>query len=150
MTKKRRVGRPNTYNLELCREICQKVTSGGSIKTILKSSTRYPTFQTWCNWKREHVELFDLYIKAMQDKSETSIAEIYNTVSKMLAGEIGAKEARLIIDTHKWLAGKFYPKMYGPKSSIDVTTGGKELQQQITVFRLPDNGRMEGKEESNE
>jgi len=121
------MARPSKYNLEMCKEICSEVAGGFNIKTILKSKEEYPTFQTWCNWKRENVELFDLYVKAMQDKSESELEEIDYVRDMLKAGEIEPSAANVLIQTSKWLASKFYPKMFGDK--LDVTTDGEKINQ---------------------
>lgn len=123
---KGKVGRPDTYDYNLCVEICSKVALGAHIKAVLDSKDDYPTFQTWCNWKREHDELFDLYTKAIQDKAEMVAFEIDETMRQMRAGEIDAPVGRVLIDTLKWYASKFYPRMFGDK--IDVTSGDKPIQ----------------------
>ncbi len=108
-------GRPSEYNFEMCIEICSEVAEGFNIKTVLKSKLEYPTFQTWCNWKREHAELFDLYVKTMQDKSESEMEEIDRVYDMLKSGELEPSAANVLIQTKKWTAAKFYPKMYGDK-----------------------------------
>lgn len=120
-------GRPSTYSFELCEEICATVANGFNIKTVLSSKPEYPTFQTWCNWKREHPELFDLYVKAMQDKAESELEEIDHIYSELKSGRLDASTANVLIQTNKWKASKYYPKMFGDKT--DITTNGKDLPQ---------------------
>lgn len=129
------------FSLKLCEEICIQVTNGESIKKVLAKSEKYPTFEGWCKWKRKYVEVQNMYYNAIQDKSEGCIDEIHNIMDKLQKKEIDSRQARVLIDTQKWMAAKFYPKMYGNNSAIDLTSGGKEIQQQVTVFKLPDNGR---------
>ena len=62
---------PSEYNFELCKEICEGVANGKNIKTVLSEKEEYPTFPTWCKWKRENEELFNLYINSIQDKAES-------------------------------------------------------------------------------
>ena len=109
------MARPSTYNYDLCIEICSEVAEGFNIKAVLRSKEEYPTFQTWCNWKREHKELFDLYVKTMQDKAESEIEEIDHVYDMLKAGEIEPSAANVLIQTKKWTAAKFYPKMFGDK-----------------------------------
>jgi arginyl-tRNA--protein-N-Asp/Glu arginylyltransferase len=109
------LGRPSEYDFKMCIEICSKVAEGYNIKTILKSKDEYPTFQTWCNWKREHNELFDLYIKTMQDKAEALEEEMDNYRVMLLSKEIDASTYNTLVQTLKWKMGKFYPKMFGDK-----------------------------------
>lgn len=120
------MARPSEYNFKICEEICAEVANGFNIKTVLKSKDEYPTFQTWCNWKREHKELFDLYIKSIQDKAD-SVEEELETIYDMLkAKEIDPASANVLIQTLKWKASKYYPKMFGDKiqqeHSGEVTT----------------------------
>lgn len=135
------MARPTTYDFKLCEEICDAIREGGHIKEVLKKKRKFPVFTTWCKWKRENLELLNLYISAQQDKTETIIDEILELERKVESGDLDPRTGRLLIDTKKWKAGKFYPKMYGSKASIDITTAGKEITQQVTVFKLPDNER---------
>lgn len=109
------MGRPSEYNFDMCVEICSEVADGYNVKTILKSKEEYPTFQTWCNWKREHTELFDLYIKTMQDKAEALEEEIDLYRTMLLSKEIDASTYNTLVQTLKWKMSKFYPKMFGDK-----------------------------------
>lgn len=109
------MARPSEYNYEMCVEICSEVAEGFNIKTVLKDKSHYPTFQTWCNWKREHNELFDLYTRSIQDKAESVDEEIDFIMSEIRAGNIEAPAGRILIDTLKWKAAKYYPKMFGDK-----------------------------------
>lgn len=114
---------PSKYSFELCKEICKEVADGANIKAVLKSKENYPTFQTWCNWKREHSELFDLYVKTMQDKSESEIEQIDRAYHDLRNGFIDPATANVLIQTNKWKASKFYPKMFGDK--LDVEQSGE-------------------------
>lgn len=118
-------GRPNTYNFELCKEICCEVANGFNIKTVLSSRDEYPTFQTWCNWKRDNTELFDLYTRSIQDKADSVEQDLDQIFDEVKAGNIDHSTGRLLMDTLKWKAAKYYPKMFGDK--VDHTTNGKDL-----------------------
>jgi hypothetical protein len=134
------MARLTEYDYNLCVEICERVSEGESIKKVLNSDERYPTFQTWCNWRREQTDLFDLYTRAIQDKSESVDAKIDEIMSKLEAKEIDNQSARVMIDTLKWKASKYYPKMFGDKIQADITTDGKPIET-IRIFELPDNCR---------
>lgn len=129
-------GRPSTYDFELCKEICHEVAEGKNIKDVLDSSDKYPSFPTWCSWKNDHNELFNLYIKAIQDKSESVLQEIDQILEEAKNKKISYAIARLMIDTLKWKAAKFYPKMFGDSVSVDLTSDGDPLH-----IYFPDNGR---------
>ena len=93
---------------------------------MLDSIESYPTFPTWCRWKREHDELFNLYTRSIQDKSEMVIFEINQTMSDLKSNLIDASQARVLIDTYKWLASKYYPKMFGDK--LDLTSKDEKIE----------------------
>lgn len=128
------MARLTEYNYDLCVEICERIVLGEHIKPILESNEKYPTFPTWCRWKREHDELFNLYTRSIQDKAEMLIFEINQTMADVRFGILDASQGRLIIDTYKWLASKFYPKMFGEK--IDHTTDGEKINSQQPVINI--------------
>lgn len=135
------MARLSEYDFELCKEICEKVANGSNIKSVLKSQDNYPSFQTWCTWKRTHSELLDLYTCSLQDKSESEDEEIDDVIKKLKAGEIDAITARVIIDTKKWKAAKYYPKMFGDK--VDVTSGGDKLKTNAPITIQIDGNNLE-------
>lgn len=119
------MARPSEYNFEMCKDICAEVANGFNIKTVLGSKPEYPDFTTWCRWKRENDELHNLYTRSIQDKAESVDEEIDHIMSEVKAGNIEYTVGRLLIDTLKWKAAKYYPKMFGDK--IDHTTAGEKL-----------------------
>lgn len=128
------MARPSEYNFDLCEEICAEVANGFNIKTVLSSKNEYPTFQTWCNWKREHKELFDLYIKSIQDKAESVEEELESIYDGLKAKEYDPATANVLIQTLKWKASKYYPKMFGDK--IDHTTDGEKINTNISILNI--------------
>jgi len=121
------MARPSSYSFELAKEICEQVAEGKRIKHILDSKDEYPSFVTWCKWKRENIELLNLYVKSIQDKAETVDDRIEGIMYKLEAGELEPAQARVLIDTLKWKAAKYYPKMFGDKQQIDHTTDGEKI-----------------------
>lgn len=118
-------GRPSEYNYDMCLEICAEVANGKTIKSVLASKEEYPSFQTWCNWKRANNELFDLYTRSIQDKADSVEEEMEAIYQDIKHGKIDPATGRLLMDTLRWKASKYYPKMFGDK--VDHTTNGKDL-----------------------
>ena len=131
------MARISEYNYEMCVEICSEVAEGCNIKTVLKGKSEYPTFQTWCNWKREHNELFDLYVKTMQDKAESEMEEIDRVYDMLKKGKLEPSTANVLIQTNKWKAAKFYPKMFGEKIQQEHSGEIKGSTTKIDIT-LPD------------
>ena len=126
------MARPNEYSIELCKEVCLEVANGLNIKTVLSSKESYPDFSTWCRWKRENQELYNLYINSIQDKAESLDFELDELKELLLNKEIDPATYNTIAQTLKWKMAKFYPKMFGDNSKVDVTTNGKDIQTNVT------------------
>ena len=47
-------------------------------------------------------------------------------------------QANVLIQTIKWKLAKFYPKMYGEKSELDITTKGESLNKDVDLSKLTD------------
>jgi len=120
------MARPSKYNFDMCKDICKEIANGANIKTVLASKSEYPDFSTWCRWKRENNELYNLYTKSIQDKADSVDAQLDEIWEGCRLGKYDPSTARVLIDTLKWKAAKYYPKMYGDKvqqeHSGEVTT----------------------------
>lgn len=125
------MARPSEYNFELCEEICERIMDGENIKAVLSSDDRFPSFPTWCKWKRENDELLNLYVNSIQDKSESVDAKIDEIWEGCRNGQYDASTANVLIQTLKWKASKYYPKMFGDKLDIDHKTNGKDIIQPV-------------------
>jgi hypothetical protein len=125
-------GRPIEYNFELAKEICEQLYDQ-SLTDVLKLKKKYPARSTFFLWKRNNKELSDLYVNIAQDKGILFIEEIDQTIIDLRNGEIGPSTANVIIQTLKWKAAKFYPKMFGDKSELDITTKGQQLNSYINL-----------------
>lgn len=112
------MARPSEYDFDLCKEICAEVADGFNIKTVLKSKDEYPDFTTFCRWKRQHDELRNLYVNAQQDKAESELEEIEHVYDMLKYGELEPAVANVLIQTKKWTASKYYPKMFGTKQDV--------------------------------
>lgn len=130
------MARLSEYNFEMCVEICAEVAEGFNIKTILKSKPEYPDFSTFCRWKRNNEELRNLYVNAMQDKAESEMEEIDRVYDMLKSGELEPSAANVLIQTKKWTASKYYPKMFGDKT--DLTTNGESINNpQKLIIKIP-------------
>ena len=120
------MARLTEYNFGMCVEICEQVANGANIKQVLNSKKEYPDFSTWCRWRRENDELHNLYTRSIQDKADSVDAQIDDIWDGCRQGKYDPATARILIDTLKWKASKYYPKMYGDKvqqeHSGEVTT----------------------------
>jgi hypothetical protein len=128
------MARPSEYNFDLCIEVCDKIADGQNIKSILNSDEKYPSFPTWCKWKRENAELLNLYVNSIQDKGESVDAQIDEIWQGCKEGTYDASIANVLIQTLKWKASKYYPKMFGDKT--DITSGGEKIQTNLAILNI--------------
>ena len=124
-------GRPSEYDYKLCVEICEQVSLGKNIKDVLDSKNEYPSFPTFCKWKRENAELLNLYVNSIADKAEMVDAQIDEIWMGCKEGLYEPSVANVLIQTLKWKAAKYYPKMYGDNKNIDHTSKGDKIQTPI-------------------
>ena len=129
-----KAGRPSEYDYNLCIEICEEVAYGKNIMQVLDSQKYFPSWSTFRRWKRDNPELQTLYVNAIHDKSEAVIQEIDDIQLELRKGKIDASTANVLIQTLKWKAAKFYPKMFGDNKQVDHTTAGKEINIPVITF----------------
>ncbi len=118
------------FNMDLVKTIIDEVRNGANIKTACEKNGI--SFQSWCNWRDKHTTVFDLYVKARQDKAEGLESEIDRIMLLLENKEIEPSGANVLIQTLKWKLAKFYPKMFGDK--LDVTTDGEKINSQPPIF----------------
>ena len=118
-------------DMDIVHEICERVSNGENIIDILKSNEKYPSFQTWCNWKRNNNAVFELYVNSVQDKSDVELKEMDDIQKELKLGKLTPAQANVLIQTIKWKLAKFYPKMYGDR--IDHTISDKSMSPTIVT-----------------
>ena len=115
------------FNMDIVHEICALVADGGNIKTVLKSNNKFPSFETWRRWKNENEIVYVLYVNSIQDKGESVDAQIDEIMDGLKESLYDASTANVLIQTLKWKAAKYYPKMFGDKQVIDHQSMGKQI-----------------------
>jgi len=93
-----------------------------------------PAFNTFWRWMQKDADLRERYRLVMESKAaiaDAKISEIQeqvrNVVQEARQGTItkdvayvAIQAARLDIDTEKWRAAKYYPRMYGTDQKVEV------------------------------
>lgn len=133
------MARLTEYNFDLCIEICDQIAEGKNIIEVLDSNEEYPSWSTFRRWKRDNDELQTLYVNSIQDKSEYLLFEMSQIEKELRDKKIDPSTANVLIQTLKWKASKFYPKMFGDKIQQDIEVKGQI--DTVRIFELPDNGR---------
>lgn len=79
------------------------------------------TTRTRFNHDLEKYKLLENYARARELHGDGFNSEIEAIKEDLKNKKIDSNTARVLIDTIKWQAGKFYPKMYGDRIQQDIT-----------------------------
>ncbi|HWY33267.1 MAG TPA: hypothetical protein VNX68_01395 [Nitrosopumilaceae archaeon] len=127
-------GRPTDYSYDLGEEICSAIADNMlSLKTLCAKNPHWPVPRTIRRWARENPEFSHMYAQAKEDqgdllaedmleiaddsKNDTIIKTNKDGSEYEVANNEWINRSRLRVDTRKWIASKFKPRMYGDKSS---------------------------------
>ena len=116
-------GRPTKYTEELGTKICERISEGESIRTIVKDGAM-PSSSTVFRWllDKDKKEFWEQYEKSRNAQAETMFEELLEIADD---SDIDVMRARLMVDTRKWYLSKVLPKKFGDK--LDMTSEGKNL-----------------------
>lgn len=100
-------------------KILREVAEGMSVKKAceLQKVSR----QTFYDKIDEDPKLKDIYARSVKRRGESCIDRIEEYKEMLKKREIDPQTARVLIDTEKWEACKFYPRMYGDKAAVELT-----------------------------
>lgn len=113
------------FDIEKVYRICDMVADGANIKKACKENDI--SYNAFRDWRKDNEVVSNLYVKAVQDKGDSVDAEIDRILEMLEKGDVDASTANVMIQTYKWKASKYYPKMFGQNSSIDLTTQGEKI-----------------------
>lgn len=123
---------------EMIETMLLRVAKGESIKGICREKGM-PDYTTVFRWLKNNEGLKEQFLLAMQAKANLADAEIDEIRMEIRglaekvnseqmsrdAAFVAIQEARLQIDTLKWKAAKYYPKMFGTETQkVDVEVKG--------------------------
>jgi len=114
------------FSQEIFDEICERIANGESLRKICKND-KMPNLTSVWKWLNNDEELSKQYARAREEQAEyyaDEITEICDAEMPMDAfGKIDAgavNQARLKIDSRKWIASKLKPKKFGDYTKIQA------------------------------
>lgn len=132
-------GRPTSYTPEIAASICQLVAEGGNLDRIAQEEAM-PSKTTIYSWLKTHETFANEYAQARTMRADSRSDRIDDYGRQLIAGDITAEQARVLIDIEKWQAGKENPKKFGDR--VALNHGGQEGENPIkadaTVTLTPD------------
>lgn len=125
-------GRPTKYTPELADRICQLVaTHPIGLPRLCKMYDELPSYETINVWRWEKPGFADKYTQAKSRQAEMMVESIEDVAVELLnnayVDEHGAKkldgglvgQARIVVDSRKWMASKLAPKIYGDRKELE-------------------------------
>lgn len=144
------VGRPSIYTKDIADKICQRISEGESVRTIVKDP-EMPSSSSIFRWllDEDKKEFWEQYEKARNIQAELMFEELLDIADDgsndwvqregkdeeewwVQNGEAMSR-SRLRVDTRKWYLSKVLPKKFGEK--IDMTTDGKPISINLINYK---------------
>ncbi len=108
--------------------IFEAIADGASLKSAVQSVRDAPAYRTVKRHLSERADLQAQYRAARQDRADRMAEEILALADEPMPDHLEGKERgawvqqqRMRIDTRKWLAAKYYPRMYGERLDVNTT-----------------------------
>ena len=108
-------GRPSKYSLEIATTICQHIALGKSLRSICQQD-EMPPISTVMDWLIKHKDFSEQYACAREAQADALFDDCIDIADTATPEEV--QQARLRIDTRKWMAGKLKPKKYSDKLTL--------------------------------
>jgi len=127
LPKQKKLGRPSDYTQELADEICNRLATGETLRTIIQEP-HMPDRATIYRWMEIHESFRDNYTHAKSQQADHYFEQIIDESFSSHDAQIG----RLRMDALKWVASKMQPKKYGDKLEIE-TKGDSAISIQFAI-----------------
>jgi len=110
---------------KIIEEVFEAISLGQSLKSLSeKHDIPLTTLFDWM-MKPEYAEK---YAQAKDKRGYSAIEDVLIAIDELKKGKCDPITTRLLIDTYKWLACKYYPKMFGDKVQV-----GGDSEQPLTI-----------------
>lgn len=114
------------FSQEIFDEICVRIAEGESLRKICKDD-KMPSLVTVWKWLNNSEELTKQYARAREEQAETFVDEIQEISDAKIPldafGKIdngAVNQARLRVDSRKWIASKLKPKKFGDFTKVQA------------------------------
>lgn len=113
------IGRPSSFTQETADAICEWLASGKSLKKFCEEDGA-PHQGTVYRWVAENQEFRERYERARESQAEFMGDDILEISDETKCDAVAVQNARLRVDSRKWLMSKLAPKKYGDKLTAEL------------------------------
>jgi hypothetical protein len=119
-------GRPTKYTEELANRICDAVaTTTDGMRRMCANNEGFPTCETLMQWRYKYPEFSAHYAQAKLIQADLFAEQIIDICDEPQLTSEAIQQARLRVDTRKWLTSKLIPKIYGDRVHSESTVSIK-------------------------
>ena len=111
---------PSAYTIQIAARICELMSEGKSLTEVC-ALPGMPTRQTIIKWRVAHDEFAKMYREAREAQAEYYVDQILREADRRSQDRVSAIDKRTKIDTLKWIACKFYPRVYGDRVAQEIS-----------------------------
>ena len=119
MTKIRREKVPDVDDHDFWTIVFEKIELGATERSVAREYNFSPSS---LRNRLNTPELHARYVQAHEGRAILHAHKIEDMLDKLEAGEMDFNIARVSIDARKWLATKYYPRMFGERQQLEVKT----------------------------
>jgi hypothetical protein len=127
LPRQKKIGRPSSFTQEVADEICDRISKGETLRTIMKDPHIPERFSVY-RWLEVNESFREQYAHARSQQADNYFEQIIDEAFTSHDAQIG----RLRIDALKWVASKMQPKKYGDKLEIE-TKGDSAISIQFAI-----------------
>ena len=119
MTKVRREKVPDVDDHDFWQVVFEKIELGATERSVAREYNFSPSsLRNKLNTPQLHAK----YVQAHEGRAILHAHKIEDMLDKVESGEMDFNIARVSIDARKWLATKYYPRMFGERQQLEVKT----------------------------
>jgi hypothetical protein len=135
--------RPTLYSSFVVDIMLDRIMNGDSITSICKEKG-FPTYNSFCRWKRESPGFAENIRRAKRDRSEVYFDKIIKSMDDMddVANKDEVASRKLKVDSYKYIAKIGNQDEFGDKSQIKAEVASTHFIIETGIRRVNDPGYM--------
>jgi hypothetical protein len=126
-----RCGATSAYTPELAAEVCKRIASGKSLRTIGKEPGM-PCMDTIIEWENRYPAFATMVDRAREHKADRRVELMDDLADRVVAGTLDPHRGRVAIDHHKWIAARENFRRWGDKQAMLVANAPAPAEVQAS------------------
>jgi hypothetical protein len=129
------------YDQQIIDEICERITLGASLTTLLQSSSKYPSYAVFAKWRRQYPHVEEQLRAARESRTEFLRDRFCQIIDDI--DEDNVQSSRAKMDGLKYLMSVENRGQYGEKKTDVSITGPTQIIIATGIEREAKNVQIE-------